>query len=400
MKKRTYFILFCCCLIGLAIWGLCGRRQGGHQNVVSVLNTDSLFVDLNKDKVEKRTAMADRYFTNLWNERILNGVVLYAEEGQVLYKKAFGWRNLVKQQDSLRVDDQFQLASVSKMFTAEAIMLLHSQGKLDYDDLVTKYIPEFPYRGITIRHLLNHRSGLSRYETLADEHWPDRGIAVDNEDIVKLYAQYKPDPYNQPDVTFHYTNINYALLANIVERVSGQHFEDFMQQQIFEPLDMTRSYIFSMRNSKKVQPHVSTDVQGHIMLSKGPKRAEDDYLNGVMGDKMMYSTVDDLYKFCLALEHNTFLPDSIQQKAFVPGSPEWKNGENYGFGWRMNEKHPGVVFHFGWWKGYRSFFIRDLEKHRVLIVLTNTSSSAVGEELWDFVNDTTVRLPESCPIEN
>ena len=66
----------------------------------------------------------------------------------------------------------------------------------------------------------------------------------------------------------------------------------------------------------------------------------------------------------------------------------------------MNEKHPGVVFHFGWWKGYRSFFIRDLEKHRVLIVLTNTSSSAVGEELWDFVNDTTVRLPESCPIEN
>lgn len=400
MKKRTYVILFCCCLLGLAIWGLCGRKHGSHQNAVPVLNTDSLFYDLNKDKVEKRTAMADRYFTNLWNERILNGVVLYAEEGQVLYKKAFGWRNLVKQQDSLRVDDQFQLASVSKMFTAEAIMLLHSQGKLDYDDLVTKYIPEFPYKGITIRHLLNHRSGLSRYETLADEHWPDRGIAVDNEDIVKLYAQHKPNPYNQPDVTFHYTNINYALLANIIERVSGQHFEDFMQQQIFDPLGMTRSYIFSMRNSKKVQFHVDTDVQGHIMLSKGPKRAEDDYLNGVMGDKMMYSTVDDLYKFCLALEHNTFLPDSIQQEAFVPGSPEWKSGENYGFGWRMNEKHPGVVFHFGWWKGYRSFFIRDLEKHRVLIVLTNTSSSAVGEELWNFVNDTTVRLPESCPIEN
>lgn len=400
MKKRFYIVLFCCCLLGLAIWGLFGRSHDGQQDAVPVLNIDSIFFDLNKDKVEKRTVMADRYFTNLWNDRILNGVVLYAEEGQVLYKKAFGWRNLVKQQDSLCVDDQFQLASVSKMFTAEAIMLLHSQGKLDYDDLVTKYIPEFPYKGITIRHLLNHRSGLSRYETLADEHWPDRGIAVDNEDIVKLYAQHKPNPYNQPDVTFHYTNINYALLANIVERVSGQHFEDFMRQQIFEPLGMTRSYIFSMRNSKKVQSHVNTDVQGHIMLSKGPKRAEDDYLNGVMGDKMMYSTVDDLYKFCLALEHNTFLPDSIQQEAFTPGSPEWKSGENYGFGWRMNEKHPGVVFHFGWWKGYRSFFIRDLKKHRVLIVLTNTSSSAVGDELWNFVNDTTVRLPESCPMEN
>lgn len=398
MKKRSYIILFCCCLLGLAIWGLCGRRQGHSRGEVPVLNTDSIFLDLSKAKVEKRTAMADRFFTDLWKNKILNGVVLYAEEGRVLYKKALGWRNLVKQQDSLRVDDQFQLASVSKMFTAEAIMLLHSQGKLDYDDPVTKYIPEFPYKGITIRHLLNHRSGLSRYETLADEHWPDRSIAVDNEDIVKLYVRHKPDPYNQPDVTFHYTNINYALLANIVERVSGQHFEDFMQEQVFEPLGMTRSYIFSMRNSKKVQSHVNTDVQGHIMLSKGPKRAEDDYLNGVMGDKMMYSTVDDLYKFCLALEHNTFLPDSIQQEAFAPGSPEWKNGENYGFGWRFNEKHPGVVFHFGWWKGYRSFFIRDLEKHRVLIVLTNTSSSAVGEELWNFINDTTVRLPESCPV--
>ena len=397
MKNRYCIILFCCFSIGLALFSSC-RRSDGSLGPAPVVKTDSIFIDLSKKKVEQRAAMADRAFTELYHEGILNGVVLYAEEGQVILKKAFGWRNLVKKQDSLRVDDQFQLASVSKMFTAEAIMLLHSQGKLDYDDLVTKYIPEFPYQGITIRNLMNHRTGLSRYETLADEHWPDRGIPIGNEDVIKLYVKHHPDPYNQPNITFHYTNVNYALLASVVERITGQHFEDFMQKEIFEPLGMTRSYIYSMRDTERLHAYVNTDVQGHIMMRKGPKRAEDDYLNEVVGDKMMYSTVDDIYKFCLALEHNTFLPDSIQQEAFIPGSPEWKNGENYGFGWRLNEKHPGVVFHFGWWKGYRSFFIRDLEKHRVLIVLTNTSSSAVGETLWDFVNDTTVRLPESCPL--
>ncbi len=136
------------------------------------------------------------------------------------------------------------------------------------------------------------------------------------------------------------------------------------------------------------------------MLKNGARRSQDDYLNGVLGDKMMYSTVEDLYRFNLALEYDLFLPDSIQQEAFKPGSQEWKKGDNYGFGWRMSEKHPGTVFHFGWWKGYRSFFIRDLEKRRVLIVLTNTDSGAVGDSLWDFINDTTGQLPKASCNKN
>lgn len=379
-------------LMGLI--GVMGSSCGGrHHGPVPELKVDSLFIDLGKDLVERRVAMAERAFDEMYNSQNLNGVVLYAEGEQVLFKKAYGWRNLVKQKDSLQVDDQFQLASVSKMFTAEAVMLLYSQGKLDYDDDITKYLPQFPYQGITIRNLLNHRSGLSRYETLADERWPDRGVPVGNDDIVKLYAEYKPDPYNQPDVTFHYTNVNYALLASIVEKVSGQHFEDFMREQVFEPLGMERSYIYSLRDVGRIKTYVDTDVQGHDLLRKGARRAQDDYLNGVLGDKGMYSTVEDLYRFRVAIEYALLLPDSIQQEAFVPGSPDWKKGENYGFGWRMNEKHPGVLFHFGWWKGYRSFFIRDIAKRRTLIVLTNTDSGVVGDALWEFVNDTTVQLP-------
>ncbi len=368
----------------------CKERPHGP---VPELKVDSLFVDLGKAKVERRVAMAEKAFGEMHRSQYLNGVVLYAEGEQVIFKKAYGWRNLVKQKDSIRLDDQFQLASVSKMFTAEAVMLLYSRGLLDYDDDITKYLPEFPYQGITIRNLLNHRSGLPRYESLADERWPDRGVPVSNDDIIKLYAQYKPDPYNQPDVTFHYTNVNYALLANIVEKVSGRHFEDFMRDEVFAPLGMERSFIYSLRGVDRIKTYVETDVQGHDLLRKGARRAQDDYLNGVLGDKGMYSTVEDLYRFRVAIDYGLFLPDSIQQEAFVPGSPLWKKGENYGFGWRMNENHPGVLFHFGWWKGYRSFFIRDIAKRRTLIVLTNTDSGVVGDALWEFVNDTTVQLP-------
>lgn len=391
---RTILIAF-----GLMVLLLASCREK-PRGPLPELNVDSLFVDLGKANVAKRTAMVEKAFRDMRKEQGLNGTVLYAEGGQVLYRGAFGWRNLIKANDSIRIDDQFQLASVSKMFTAEAVMLLYSQGKLDYDDDLTKYIPEFPYKGITIRNLLNHRSGLSRYETLADEQWPDRGVPVTNDDVIKLFAQYKPDPYNQPDVTFHYTNVNYVLLASVVERVSGQYFEDFMRDQVFAPLGMERSYIYSLRGVERLHTYVDTEVQGHDLLSRGARRAQDDYLNGVVGDKVMFSTVDDLYRFSQAIDCQLFLPDSIQQEAFKPGSAYWKKGENYGFGWRMSEKHPGVVYHFGWWKGYRSFFIRDVEKGRVLIVLTNTNSSAIGDPLWELINDTRVQLPPACANRN
>ena len=397
MKNVTQAILF---VFGLCFLLLASCHKKKPEPPTPILNTDSLFIDLGQTKVMQRSAEADRYFTEVCRTKGLNGVVLYAESGQLVFKKAFGWRNLVKQSDSLRVDDQFQLASVSKMFTAEAIMLLYSQGKLNLDDDITKYLPGFPYQGITIRNLLNHRSGLSRYETLADEHWPDRGVPITNDDIIRLYAEYQPEPYNKPNVTFHYTNINYVLLASIVEKVSGQHFEDFMREQVFKPLGMTHSYIYSLRGVDRLKTYVDTEVQGHDLLRQGARKAQDDYLNGALGDKGVYSTVEDLYQFSRAIEYGLFLPDSIQCKAFEPGSAEWKKGENYGFGWRMNEKHPGVLFHFGWWKGYRSFFIRDIEKRRTLIVLTNTDSGAVGDALWEFVNDTTTQLPPSCAFKN
>jgi len=385
------FFIVCC---GMVLCS-CGDRVRPETVKVPV---DSLFLDLGKPSRERRAAMADEAFSQMRQTIGLNGAVLYVEGGQVLYENAFGWRDLTRCRDSLKVDDPFQLSSVSKMFTAEAIMLLHAQGKLEYDDDLTQYLPEFPYPGITIRHLLNHRSGLSRYETLADEHWPDRGVPLSNEAMIQLYVKHRPEPYFEPGTDFHYNNVNYALLASVVERVSGQHFEDFMKKAIFEPLGMDRSYIYSLRGVDRLDLYVDTPVQGHDYYRKGPQRVQDDYLNGVVGDKVMYSTVEDLYRFGLALENGLLLPDSLQQEAFVPGSDEWKNGDNYGFGWRISGKHPGCVYHFGWWKGYRSFFIVNQSLGRMLIILTNVNSSAPGDPAWAFIDDTTLMLPAACPL--
>ena len=144
MTRRTFSI--CVLILVFVLPFSCARKR--HSQSDTIINTDSVFYNLNQELVAKRAKSADRVFTNLYRSG-LNGVVLYAEQGQVVYEKAFGWRDLNKRQkDSLRIDDAFQLSSDSKMFTAEAIMLLNAKGKLHYDDDVKKYIPELPYENV------------------------------------------------------------------------------------------------------------------------------------------------------------------------------------------------------------------------------------------------------------
>ena len=393
MKRRTFFVIVLLLAVGLTVF-FCGRRCS-HE--IPVVNVDSLFIDMNKAMVAQRTQQADKVFTGL-SRNGLNGVVLYAEQGELVYEEAFGWRDLNKRhKDSIRIDDAFQLSSDSKMFTAEAVMLLKADGKLDYDDEVRKYIPEFPYEGVTIRHLLTHCSGLPRYDSMADEFWPDRKKPFSNEALIAMLAEKTPDPYGTPGGGYFYNNINYALLASVVERASGQHFEDFMRERIFEPCGMTHSYIYSMRDDTTVSLYMPVEVHGHDVYRSGPVKAQNDYLNGVMGDKIMFSTVEDLYRYNQALDQALLLPDSLQREAFMPGSPKWKNDENYGFGWRMSKEHPDAYFHFGWWKGYRSLIVRDVAHRRFLAILTNTTVQLPSDVIWDFVSDTTVMLPESTP---
>lgn len=359
-----------------------------------VINVDSIFISLDEEIIKKKAESIDKVFSNLRRKVGFNGTVLYAEQGRIIYNKAWGFRNLRKRCDSIQSDDMFQLSSVSKMFTAEAIMILKNEGKIDYDVDIREYIPEFPYEGITTRLLLNHRSGLPRYESMADAHWPDRKKPFLNEDMIEYYVKYQPTPYFKPDNGFNYSNANYALLASIIERVTGTSFPDFMEKRIFEPLGMNNSYIYEMRPDTLVSAYLENVVQGYYMDRRRPMQAPNEYLNGVKGDKIMISNTEDMFKFWTAVDYGLLVPDSIQDEAFKPGSPKSrKRKDNYGFGWRIPSKYPGCYYHYGWWKAYRSFFIRDDVNDKTIIILTNTNKGPNSDHFWKIINDKSNPIP-------
>ena len=364
------------------------------------VNVDSIFIDLDKPVFDKKKAQVDKVFTNLKKKTTFNGTVLFAEKGRIILEKSYGVSNLRTRKGELNVDDVFQLSSVSKMFTAEAIMILKTRGLLDYDTDIRTYIPEFPYEGVTVRMLLTHRSGLSRYETLADNNWPDKRKPFTNDDMIEYYVKYKPDPYFRPDNGFHYCNVNYALLASIVERVSGKSFVDFMREELFDVMGMHDSYIYDMPTDTMVSLYLPNCVQGYYVGRRRPRQAQNEYLNGVKGDKIMFSNVGDMYRFKLAIDYGLLVPDTIQAEAFVPGSPKYsKRKDNYGFGWRISRKYPGCYYHYGWWKGYRSFFMFDKGHDRTVIVLTNTDKGPNSDVFWKLLKDNTISLaPASVNI--
>ena len=397
--KTRFLVVF----ISLFLMACSSKTERYTQEEVEswpIVNVDSIFKDLDKPVYDKKAAQLDKSFQNLKKKTTFNGTVLFAEKGRVLLEKSYGVKDLRARKGEIKVDDVYQLSSVSKMFTAEAIMILKSRQLLDYDVDIKTYIPEFPYEGITTRMLMTHRSGLSRYETLADNNWPDKKKPFTNDDMIAYYIKYKPDPYFRPDNGFHYCNVNYALLASIVERVSGKRFVDFMREDVFDAIGMHDSYIYDMPTDTMVSVYLPNCIQGYYLGRRRPRQAQNEYLNGVKGDKIMFSNVEDMYRFKVAIDYGLLVPDSIQEEAFKPGSPKYsKRKDNYGFGWRISRKYPGCYYHYGWWKGYRSFFMFDKNTDRTLIVLTNTDKGPNSDVFWKMLKDNTITLsPASINI--
>ncbi len=359
----------------------------------AIVNLDSLIIS-------KKASELDQKFEWLRKITGFNGAVLYAEKGHLVFKKAYGDYNVRNRKGELTIRDPFQLASVSKMFSAMAIMILKNDGILDFDKDIRTYLPDFPYEGITCRMLMTHRSGLPRYMSLSQDKWPDKKKPMDNQDMFDLFVTHKPDMYFTPNNGFHYCNTNYALLSNIVEAVSGDSFDAFVEERIFSPLGMDSSFVYNMRGDTVVSTYIDEGVPGYYHRGRRWREMENDYLNGVMGDKNVYTSVEDLYKFDRALDQFTLVPDSLLKQAFTPGSPKyWKRKDNYGFGFRIRENMDSVAYHFGWWKGFRTFYIRDMRHHKTLIVLTNKDKGPGSDHLWNIIKADTLPLGLKTDLE-
>src|SRR5690606_13940729 len=182
--------------------------------------TDSIRLVYDPEKADKRI---DDFMQRLHKRSAFNGNVLIAKKGKIIYQNAFGWADYLHR-DSLTIGSQFELASVSKPITATGILLLVERGLLRLDQTVNDFFPEFPYEGVTVKQLLNHRSGLPNYIYFIDEIWKDKKKGATNSEVIELLIKHKPNRYNTPDTRFLYNNSNYMVLAAIIEAVSKQSF--------------------------------------------------------------------------------------------------------------------------------------------------------------------------------
>jgi|SRR6478609_287982 len=306
---------------------------------------------------------------DFYNKRLVrtgfNGAILVAKNGQVVFEQYKGFSNFITK-EPLTEHSPFHLASISKTFTGMAVLKLWEDGHLSLDDSLQKYFPQLPYKGITIRMLLSHRSGLPNYLYFMDSLW-DRHKKMTNGDVVNAMVQHHPPIQNLPNRRFQYCNTNFVLLALIIEQITGQLFPDYMKQHLFVPLGMNDTYIFSIKDTANYNPTWS--------VSRGfPMDAYD----CTYGDKNVYSTVRDLFTWDKALYQHTFLKKSTLDMAFMPLSNEVHSMHNYGLAWRLFIKGGDtVIYHNGKWHGTNTAFIRLVQDTATIIVLGNKENRSI-----------------------
>lgn len=329
---------------------------------------------LSQDYLIAKQKSLDQFFDKNWPNNSMNGGFLVAKNGQIIYEKYEGDSNF-STKEKIDANTPIHIASVSKVLTATAILKLIDREKLSLEDKVNAVLPSFPYEDITIKMLLNHRSGLPNYAYFADDTkiWP-RSKMLHNQDILDLLAKHKFGLYFKPDRKFGYCNTNYAILALVIEKVTGKNYRTAMQEMIFEPLGMKNTFIFDYEKDKET---VSQSYKGNKILY------ENNHLDDVYGDKNIYSTPRDLLKFDTATYSDKFLNSVLVSEAFKGYSYEHKGTKNYGLGIRMLEWETGeqLFYHNGWWHGNTSSYVK-LKTDTVAIFALSNKYTLKTYKVW------------------
>ena len=335
--------------------------------------------------MDKKTMM-ENLARESYEQGGFNGAWLYAEKGEIVSKGALGFRD---PEDTLPIteDTIFQLASVTKQFTAAAVMLARREGLLELDDEITKYFPEIPYPDVTIRHLLTHTSGIPDYFDDADwfiKIWKEEKRVPCNDEILSFLRETKAKPYFAPGEGLHYSNTGYNLLALLVERLSGVPYEEFLQKKIFEPAGMSSTRCCHIRRDgvpfeNYAQATVYDDgkcVADIDSAEYGDVAAFD----GLNGDDYVYTNIFDMLRWDRALRAGKVLTPEEQKLMYTPG--KLVNGEDavydedeglgYGFGWFVgrDEELGLIVSHSGGMPGVATWLERFIDEDRMLVILT------------------------------
>ena len=327
--------------------------------------------------------LIEKYANEAYEKGSFNGTWLLAENGNIISKGAVGFRD---PEDTLPIteDTIFQLASVSKQFTAAAVMLLLREGKLSLQDEITKYFPEIPYPGVTIQHLLTHTGGVPDYFDDEDwfiNIWKEEKRVPGNDEILRFLRETEAKPYFAPGENFQYSNTGYNLLALLVERLSETPYEEFLQRNIFEPAGLTSTRCCHIRRDGVPFDNYARAT----VIEDGKYMADIDSIeydsvaafDGLNGDDYVYTNIFDMLKWDRVLREGRILTLEEQQLMYTPvklnnGSTFVdEDGDGYGFGWApANDPEAGlVVSHSGGMPGVHTWYERFVDKDKVLVIL-------------------------------
>lgn len=340
------------------------------------INENKIFAPLSKYYPngiisDKKLKIYDDLFSSIMKKTNFNGSVLVALNGYIVYEYNKGYSN-IQLKDELTDSSLFQIASITKMFTASAILLLKQEGKLKLDDKVTKYIPSFKYPNITILQLLQHRSGLPKYEYLSDN-VSNREKGLSNMDVINLLNCYYPPLNFTPGSNFLYSNTGYVVLALIIEKVSGQKYSDFLSAKLFKPSEMNNTFVVDKLNGVN-KSRITIGSRGNSQRSS---LWEHSILDDVVGDKGIYSTTRDLLNWYRSLSLGRILNDTNINLMLTFNKSKPNSVRAYGLGIRWkNIDGRDFIYHNGRWNGYRSAYVYRPDTKLLVIALSNTTHSA------------------------
>jgi CubicO group peptidase (beta-lactamase class C family) len=322
---------------------------------------------LTAEYVNSKKGAIEAFYKKNWPNNSLNGGFLVAKNGYIIFEKYEGYSNFRKK-TLITADTPLHLASVGKVITATAVLKLINAKKIDLDQKVNTILKEFPYPEVTIRTLLNHRSGMRSYSYFTDKKdiW-DRHKILTNQDILNLMATKDIGLESKTDTRFAYCNTNYAILALIIEKITGLTYKEAMKQMIFDPLGMKNTFVMDYEKDRKT---VAPSYKGNRV------EIGMDFLDAVYGDKNIYSTPRDLLKFDRARSSSKFLEPELLSQVYTGYSNEHKGLRNYGLGIRMTQWKTGqtLYYHNGWWHGNTSSYVTLRNENVTIISLSNKFS--------------------------
>jgi CubicO group peptidase (beta-lactamase class C family) len=336
----------------------------------------------------------DSLFSSIASYGQLNGNVLVAQMGRPIYRRSFGFADYTKKIPNAPASG-FTLASISKLFTSTAILQLAERGKLKLDEAVGKYLAGFPFQGITIRHLLSHTSALPDYDLFDAQLKNDTTKVFTNADVIPALIGWKNPLGFAPGASWQYSNINYCLLALIVEKCSGMPFRTYIERNIFKVAGMEHTYFVGKGNKIDIQNKTANhDYKDMFALNVEDVEGIDRFrwrlynMNGLEGQGNVVSITSDMLRFDQALYTGRLLNASSLSLAFTPTRLSDGSLANasiglgkatFGLGWFIldDQRHGKIVFHTGGLPGALTILLRNVDRRQTVMVFDNQFSVGI-----------------------